>query len=326
MKIRVSCFSLSIAVILLIQSAISQPFVDPCHHQVRFVAVGPDARLEVLDWGGKGRSIVFLAALANTAHVFDDFAPQFIDTFHVWGITCRGFGASSQSPLTTLRAFADDIRTVMDSLDIPSAILIGHSFAGDEMTKFASVYPERVQSLVYLDAAYDRVGIEATNRLAPPPPSPTSIDFSSLENMRKYLARTYPQIAFPVAEVRSWFTLSSEGRIVGLSTPDSNVRLGMSNIEHPAYALVQSPALAIYAIPETIDQKYAYLTVSDSVARANAQKALSADRQWIDSCRQQFVAHARRGTVLTIMGAHHYVFLSHPKQVAATIRQFLSSH
>src|SRR5512138_487863 len=68
---------------------------DPSPHTVRFVTVAPDVRLEVLDWGGTGRPVVLLAGLGNTAHVFDEFAVKLASDYHVYGVTRRGFGASS---------------------------------------------------------------------------------------------------------------------------------------------------------------------------------------------------------------------------------------
>jgi hypothetical protein len=64
----------------------------------RMIPIGPGVALEVVDWGGRGAPLVFLAGLGNTAHVFDTFAPQFTDHFHVVGITRRGFGASASAP------------------------------------------------------------------------------------------------------------------------------------------------------------------------------------------------------------------------------------
>lgn len=69
---------------------------DPSSHQTQFVAVEEGVRLEVLDWGGTGRAIVLLAGSGNSAHVFDEFAPKLTTSGHVYGITRRGFGASSQ--------------------------------------------------------------------------------------------------------------------------------------------------------------------------------------------------------------------------------------
>jgi non-heme chloroperoxidase len=40
------------------------------------LAIDTEVRSEVLDWGGTGRTVVLLAGLGNTAHVFDDFAPK----------------------------------------------------------------------------------------------------------------------------------------------------------------------------------------------------------------------------------------------------------
>ena len=72
---------------------------DPSPHTMQLVTVdnttNTPVSLEVLDWGGSGRPLVLLAGLGNTAHIFDKFAPKLTATYHVYGITRRGFGASS---------------------------------------------------------------------------------------------------------------------------------------------------------------------------------------------------------------------------------------
>lgn len=68
---------------------------DTSPHSVRFVTVDKDVKLEVLDWGGTGRPLILLAGLGSDAHVFDAFAPKLNETYHVYAITRRGFGASS---------------------------------------------------------------------------------------------------------------------------------------------------------------------------------------------------------------------------------------
>ena len=90
-------------------------------------------------------------------YVFDEIAPQFTDRYHVIGLTRRGFGETERPAAgydTIVRV--EDIRAFMDAMKITRAHLVGHSLAGDEMTQFASSYPQRVIKLVYLDAAYDR--------------------------------------------------------------------------------------------------------------------------------------------------------------------------
>src|ERR1700727_13212 len=63
--------------------------------KTQFVAVQPDVKLEVLDWGGTGRNLVLLAGGGSTAHVFDSLRPKLAAHYHVIGITRRGFGQSS---------------------------------------------------------------------------------------------------------------------------------------------------------------------------------------------------------------------------------------
>ena len=51
-------------------------WTDRSPHRVQFVDVDEGVRLEVLDWGGAGRPVVWLAGSGNTAHVFDNMAPK----------------------------------------------------------------------------------------------------------------------------------------------------------------------------------------------------------------------------------------------------------
>ncbi|HTZ69098.1 MAG TPA: alpha/beta fold hydrolase [Acetobacteraceae bacterium] len=128
---------------------------EASHYRQRFVTVAKDVKLEVLDWGGSGRPLVLLAGLGNTAHVFDDIAPELSHNFHVYGITRRGFGASSvpDSGYTADR-LADDVVAVLDALKIERPIIAGHSIAGEDLSAIGSSHPARVAGLIYLDAAH----------------------------------------------------------------------------------------------------------------------------------------------------------------------------
>jgi len=114
-------------------------------------------RLHYVDWGGTGVPMLFLIGGGNgSAHTFDSFAPRFTDRFHVLGLTRRGQGPSDKPPSGyDTDTLAKDIAAFLDAMHIVRVILVGHSIAGAEMTRFAGTYPNRVRALVYLDAAVD---------------------------------------------------------------------------------------------------------------------------------------------------------------------------
>ncbi len=126
------------------------------NHKSDFVHVN-GIRLHYLDWGGKGPTLIFLTGMGSSAYIFSKFAPLFNDTFRVLALTRRGHG-DSDYPETGYDAdtLVEDIRQFMDALHVETAVLVGHSLAGVELTHFAATYPQRVEKLVYLDALDDR--------------------------------------------------------------------------------------------------------------------------------------------------------------------------
>jgi pimeloyl-ACP methyl ester carboxylesterase len=165
----------------------------------RFVEVD-GIRLHVLDWAGSGPNLVFLTGFGDTAHTFDSIARQFRTRFRVVAITRRGVAPSSRPASGYDKAtLTADVLHVLDSLRVGTAHLVGHSMAGVEMTELARQRPDRVLSLVYLDAAVDAADAARVMKLDPmaggppaPPDSPSgqidrwwnsySPDFSALRS------------------------------------------------------------------------------------------------------------------------------------------------
>ena len=159
---------------------------DTSEHKVSFVTVEPDVHLEVLDWGGTGETLVLLTGRGDNAHVYDQFAYQFTDRFHVIGITRRGFGRSSQPAHGyDLDTRARDDIAVLDKLNIRQAVFVGHSVAGTELNKLGAVYPDRVKKLVYLDAL--DIGSGGWTNLPQPPPPPENTP-EELESVQRFAA------------------------------------------------------------------------------------------------------------------------------------------
>lgn len=126
---------------------------DASLHRVHSVKSG-GAHLHVLEWGRGARTVVLLPGYSLTAHVFDEVGPLLADSFHVFVLTPRGFGESDapDSSSYTVATLVQDLRTIMDSLGVRRAIVVGHSLSGTTAAAFALQFPERVARLILLDA------------------------------------------------------------------------------------------------------------------------------------------------------------------------------
>lgn len=117
------------------------------------VTVDGSVRLDVLDWGGSGRALLFVGCYLS-AHVFDDIAPKLRDQSHVYAVTRRGVGASDHpsvgyDPLRT----AADILEVIDVLGMRKPLLVGNACGGHILHTLGAEHPNRLGGLVCLDAA-----------------------------------------------------------------------------------------------------------------------------------------------------------------------------
>ncbi len=268
-------------------------------------------RLHYLDWGGSGDTILFLPGFNDTAHVYDHFAPVFTDHFHVIGVTRRGVGESDK-PKEGYDASTrvEDIRDFLDQLHIPRIILIGHSMAGDELTLFASRYPERTMKVVYYDAAYDRTPKGWLEGLSDPTYKPSIVTRMRMEALDLPGASDIHVDNMPPPE--EWAVLVATQKAVFAFRPD--------------YTKVQAPALAFYAI--TGNQHYPTHWLpdrADTSVRAKAEawwreKGHSLLRQSVDQFRRE-IPH---GEIIELNDAPHYVFLGETAdEVAERTRAFL---
>lgn len=292
------------------------------------ILIQPEIELEIVEWGGEGEPVVFLAGLGHTAHVFDEFAPRFCDQFRVLGITRRGHGLSSK-PETgyDLATLTEDIRIVLDSLKIERAILAGHSLAGDEMTKFASTYPERVRALVYIEAAHDRISIRDTLANYPNPEStpfsPTDDDRASVSAFLDYYEKANG-VRWPVAEVHALFNVEPDGK-VGYHVIPGYVYGGIKDaMENPDYSRIDVPALAIYGIDYPITELYSDYETRDTIVQAQIRQRYEVSRKMGAASRQTFMTEMKKGKVAEVMGAGHSLYLTHAEDATRIMYNFLN--
>jgi pimeloyl-ACP methyl ester carboxylesterase len=291
----------------------------PGLHATRFVTVAPGVKLEVLDWGGSGPPVVMLGGLGGSAHVFDEFAPSLTDRFHVYGITRRGNGLSSVPDTGyALPTLVLDLLHAFDALGLARASLVGHSAAGEELTSFAGDHPDRVDRLVYLDAAYDRTdpsmrpGGSCYN--AEPP---VEADLVSAESFGAWFARR-SGVKLPESEVHSLFDHHGP--------PESAAKEYMDSLPRPDYSRVKAPALALYAVPTSAADYYPAWATMNEAARAKAVECFErgTGQATAKASRADFRARVAQGRVVEILHGKHYLFLSNRAEVLAETKAFLA--
>jgi len=295
---------------------------DTSTHTVQFITVDKDVKLEVLDWGGTGRPLVFLAGGGRTAHDYDDFAPKFTSKYHAFGITRRGFGASSKPAPTSANyaadRLADDVLAVMNALKLNRPVLIGHSLAGEELSSIGSRYPEKVAGLIYLDAAYPWAFYDSSK-------GDSWLDMLAVKKVLDALAAgaTYDrafvqdlsasvsQLAkdMPDEEKR---TASMPGAAPGAPPPISLAML----FGEQKYTKIPVPILAISAVPHNLD---------GAPGDASTKAALkAADLARTTALANTFEAGVPSAHVIRIANADHTVFRSNEPEVFQEMDAFLS--
>jgi pimeloyl-ACP methyl ester carboxylesterase len=322
-----------IPVLMVLAPGCAQGWHDPSRHNVQFISVEDGVRLEVLDWGGSGRPVVLLAGLGTTAHVFDGFAEKLAESYHVYGITRRGYGASTrtQSGYSEQRRAEDDLR-IIDALKLVKPVMAGHSVAGDELSQLGIHHYDRIGGLVYLDALNDATDdyteyIALCRRLPKTmqnAPSPSASDLKSFRAYRDWRAAS-GNVAIPESELRSEFAESSGGSVGPYKTPGDVPAAIMAGREKHDYSQIRVPVLALVGFPKTPDEQLQENHVTDEGERTIVEAVYG---MYVGMTRHRIdrMNHASGGArVVELWGADHYVFLSNPDDVLREMRAFLAS-
>jgi len=134
--------------------------------QARYVRV-EGTNIRYVDTG-RGTPVIFLHGLGASIYAWRDIlGPVAAAGFRAVAFDNRGFGLSDKPARGY--ANADYVRllgTLMDSLEITDAVVVGHSMGGAVAAEFALAHPDRVRGLVLIDAAGMGVGTPFVLRLA----------------------------------------------------------------------------------------------------------------------------------------------------------------
>jgi pimeloyl-ACP methyl ester carboxylesterase len=290
------------------------------------VTVDANVKLEVLDWGGSGRPLVLLTGLGDNAHVYDDFAPKLTGSYHVYGITRRGFGASSH-PDSGYSAdrLGDDVLAVINALRLNRPVLVGHSIAGEELSSVGSRHPEKVAGLIYLEAAYGYAYYDRAR-------GDLNIDLSEFEAkieairpgkargdtrplIQELLATSLPAIQKDLQEMQKDLdampTAMLNAQTSGPGGPPAAIMAGAQK-----YTNIPVPVLAIYALPHDLGPAFA----NDPAVRAKME---ARDEAATGAQAKAFENGVRSARVVRLPHASHFVFRSNEADVLREMNAFI---
>jgi non-heme chloroperoxidase len=290
----------------------------------RLIEVEPGVKIEVLDYGGRGRGIVLVPGYGRTAHDFDTFGPAVAAAgFHSYAISRRGFGGSSRPPTGySADRLADDVLAVMDSLHIATPILAGHSLGGEELSSIGSRFPKRVTALVYLDAAYgyaffdeadveNRYFVDKNEVIRGLREMTEALEAGSAEAAHRVIGRL---LATDLPALRE--TLEGLDKRVPATSPDPRrsltmrLRPGVDRMVFEGlqrYTSVTAPVLAIFAL------KGMYSGTELDAWQSGTRHEVRAVKR-----------AAPRAEVLILPNATHDVFRSNESDVITSMRSFLA--
>jgi non-heme chloroperoxidase len=303
--------------------------IDPSPHTVQFITVDTDVKLEVLDWGGSGRPVVLLTGLGNNAHIFDKFAPKLTGAYHVYGITRRGYGASS-APASGYSAdrLGDDVLAVMDSIKVNKPVLVGHSIAGEELSSIGSRHPEKVAGLIYLDAGYayayydrargdyriDLIELQKKLERLQPGKGPAN----PLPLVQELLESTLPGFERDLREEQKSLQAVPPAMLAAQASAPVPMAAQAIMAGMQKYTTVPVPILAIFAVPHDVGP----LGGNDPAARAAAE---ARDLATTGAQAKAFETGLPSARVVRLAHANHYVFLSNEADVLREMNAFIGS-
>jgi pimeloyl-ACP methyl ester carboxylesterase len=262
-------------------------------------------RLHYLDWGGTGEVLLLLPGFGDEASAFDGFAQNFTHRFHVIGFTRRGYGESDR-PATgyDLATRVEDIRHFLDITKIEKATFIGHSMAGDEITLFASLYPEHVTKLVYLDAAHDRrrtADITLADPTCPPYYRRLLLEVTESPDAAQIMVDDMPSL-------NEW---------------ERSKAMMKAMITFPTdFTQVRAPALAFFAMAE--HHPYIPPEATEEIQEHMNDWWINNAMPYVEACVEKFINEAEHGEVVVMKDADHYLFLGDTQEVVVNrIHKFL---
>lgn len=100
---------------------------------------------------GEGRPFIILHGLFGSLDNWQTHAKKIGEYYEVILVDERNHGHSAHTEKHSYDLMAEDLRELMDDLEIDNAIVMGHSMGGKTAMRFTQLYPDRVNKLIVVD-------------------------------------------------------------------------------------------------------------------------------------------------------------------------------
>jgi pimeloyl-ACP methyl ester carboxylesterase len=301
----------------------------PVSYHVQFIEVEAGVKLEVVDWGGSGRPIVLLAGLGANAHTYDKFAVRLTSSYRVFGITRRGFGASSVPPSGySADRLGDDVLAVLAALSVSRPVLVGHSMGGQELSSVGYRHPDKVAGLVYLDAAYSYayydgslgdLNIELIELRRKLEEMQSKLLQDTRPLIQELLETDLPRLERVLRERQKDLEATPAALLAAYAQAEGNLPpvLRAIYLGRQKYTYIPVPILAIYALPPNFED-----LPGDPAERAAFEARIAVTNE---AQAKAFEAGVPSARVVRLPHARHEVFSSNEEDIIREMNAFIGS-
>lgn len=255
-------------------------------------------RLQYLEWGDVGApAIVVLHRLEEAAGVWKQLGTSMSNRYHMIALDQRGHGSSQWASYDSynLLDFVDDIRELLDKLNIEKCMLVGHSEGGRHAIEYTVRFPKKVQALVFVDGTLGTI-----DRMSYPMVSGDLIGSTHNVSFAKLIER-----------LRALQPNSSEETLL------DQIRCFTSEIESDQYSWSRDPVLLdVYEWPDMWNT-WERLECPTLIIRGRQSKVL--DHKTAVRMRESN-SHTR---LAELEGSGHWVHQEIPSDFEITLRWFL---
>jgi len=259
-------------------------------------------RFHFLDWGTAGEPpLLLLHGGAQTAHSWDEVAPDLARDHHALALDQRGHGDSEWAPAGRYRRddFVADVLAFLDERGWAQPTLVALSLGGRNSIAFAATHPGRIAGLVVVDV------------------TPTINQSGGKAIAAQLAVRDFASFEEAVARARAFNPLRSEANI------RERLRHALREMPDGRWAYKYDPGIGSGGLETDFERLW------EQVRRISCPTLLVRGAQSAILSREaaaRFVRELPGSTVVEVPGAGHSVMGDNPSGFIGAVRPFLARH